>query len=332
MPLILILGVLLGSGYFLGRIFCGYACPLGAIQELMSKFRFKTKAKVDPNPVKAKLNRKRRNSFRWLIFLGYIVGTAFLGGLFAKISNPFVGFQAIKTGNFKAFLVPLIFLIVVIATSVFVYRPYCRYFCPYGAFASVINRGEKISINFGNGCKDCGLCDRACPTNSLDQNSDKSECYYCGRCLEICVINNSKADQDLLDNQKIAEINQILTVAKLYPHKIEKRQFVDSIIKLLIGTFPHSEKKTYFEELRRAISEGTNFSILHVQKVLENLRAFADEELKALDFDPYYEWIKRNSELWKNQYTNSSQLISIEDKIFYGKSLKTKKDKGETVL
>ena len=185
-PTLIILGLLLLSGYFLGRIFCGYACPLGAIQELMSKLRFKTKASLKRTPEQVKSRRKRSDLVRWIVFVIYMVGVAILGLQFAKMTNPFIGFQAIKNKNISMLIIPFILLVVTIVASIFVYRPYCRYFCPYGAVAAKINSGKKTTIQFGNSCKTCGLCERVCPTDSMDRDADKSECYYCGRCVDVC--------------------------------------------------------------------------------------------------------------------------------------------------
>jgi len=44
-PMIVILGVLVLSTFLIGRIFCGYACPMGALQELVSKLNFKSSVK-----------------------------------------------------------------------------------------------------------------------------------------------------------------------------------------------------------------------------------------------------------------------------------------------
>ena len=42
-PGLLVLSILFGTSLLVGRIFCSFACPLGAIQELLSRINFKSK-------------------------------------------------------------------------------------------------------------------------------------------------------------------------------------------------------------------------------------------------------------------------------------------------
>ena len=54
-PMIIILIILILTTIVFGRIFCGYACPVGAIQELISKINFKSSIKEQKN-VKYKID------------------------------------------------------------------------------------------------------------------------------------------------------------------------------------------------------------------------------------------------------------------------------------
>ena len=42
LPVLTILTILFSTSLLVGRIFCGFACPLGAFQELLSKINFKS--------------------------------------------------------------------------------------------------------------------------------------------------------------------------------------------------------------------------------------------------------------------------------------------------
>ena len=55
LPMIIVLILLLLTTLFFGRLFCGYACPVGALQELMSKWKFKSNLKEQKN-VRFKIN------------------------------------------------------------------------------------------------------------------------------------------------------------------------------------------------------------------------------------------------------------------------------------
>ena len=318
MPLLLILSVLLVSGYFIGRIFCGYACPLGAIQEILSRFRFKTEARKDPNPDLVKTRKRKSVMFRWFIFGCSILGISLVGVRFVQMTNPFLGFQTFHAPSFQMLLIPFVLLLTILFASIFIYRPYCRYFCPYGALASALNKGNKHTIELGPSCKDCGLCDRVCPTNSLDPDSDKSECYYCGRCIEICAANNSKRDLDLLDHQKIADITKRMISASFNPERIDKKSFTTKIIQSLIASFPVFAKWIYFEELVDVIEGNHAFSIPHVDRIIQRLREFAPDEVESLRIDSLRDWVAKNHSMWEDQYLRSTENVHISDKIFYG--------------
>jgi len=67
LPMIIMLTILLIAVLIFGRLFCGFACPLGAMQELASKINFKSKVKEQKN-VKYKFDipLKGANVIRWI--------------------------------------------------------------------------------------------------------------------------------------------------------------------------------------------------------------------------------------------------------------------------
>ncbi|NIQ06457.1 MAG: 4Fe-4S binding protein [Candidatus Korarchaeota archaeon] len=78
------------------------------------------------------------------------------------------------------FFVILSFFVV----SIFVYRPFCRLFCPYGAIASLVAKFSLFKLKKGDTCVNCGKCDAKCPTGNISQKY--GECYLCGRCFRVC--------------------------------------------------------------------------------------------------------------------------------------------------
>jgi ferredoxin-type protein NapH len=168
---ILVLLLIIVSSAFLGRIFCGYSCPIGAVQELAYKI---------PTPKIKKGNKWLFMGFRWLFLLAMIAS-----GILTGISLlSFLGVGAffslkVTSWSFYVFLSTLIL-------SVFFYRPFCRLFCPIGALMSIVAliRGNRFSRN--DKCVDCGMCEKACPTNEAGPNDKKLECYVCGKCDDAC--------------------------------------------------------------------------------------------------------------------------------------------------
>ena len=192
-PMVVILALLLLSTLIFGRIFCGYACPVGALQELISKINFKSNIKAQKNnKLHIEIPSKVANIIRWIFFGLIIILTLIWTISILQIINPFLGFSFIKNPGAVAFLMPLIMLIVVSIASIFVYRPWCRFMCPFGAIASITSRFSRCKYSRTDDCTECGLCEKICPTQEAFKESKKGECYYCGRCVEICPANAIK--------------------------------------------------------------------------------------------------------------------------------------------
>jgi polyferredoxin len=185
-PMIIILVILLLTIAVFGRVFCGFACPLGALQELASNWKFKS-SKKEQKEVKFNIDipQKLANITRWAFFGILIVLSIFFTIPLLQLINPFLGFGLISP--FASFLlIPTIFLGSVFAASLFTYRPWCRLFCPFGALGSVVGRFSKGKYERTEDCTDCGICEDICPTHQAAEGHNKSECYYCNRCVESC--------------------------------------------------------------------------------------------------------------------------------------------------
>ena len=192
-PMIIILGILLFSTLIFGRIFCGFACPVGALQELASRVRFTSKVKGEN---KTKLNpptsQKVPTIIRWISFILFAILTIGVSVPILQILNPFIGFNIIGLSLVFLGLIPLFSLLIIFFLSFFVYRPWCRYICPFGALASLTSRFSRYKLTRTDACTQCGLCEKVCPTNEAKEQSNKAECYYCQRCMEICPQNAIK--------------------------------------------------------------------------------------------------------------------------------------------
>lgn len=79
-------------------------------------------------------------------------------------------------------------LVVTIILSIIIYRPFCKYICPLGAFYSVFNKVSffKYCVNKEK-CVGCGKCAKVCRMQ-VDPvvNANSLECIRCGRCKQAC--------------------------------------------------------------------------------------------------------------------------------------------------
>jgi NosR/NirI family nitrous oxide reductase transcriptional regulator len=116
----------------IGRFYCGWLCPFGALTEML--YRLFPSLKVD---VPARTDRWLR-LFKYLVLLAILLAALVLGqrrdiGWFLDIVEPFgTAFQL--AGTRVAWFVVTVYL----AGSILISRVYCRYFCPLGAFLAMV--------------------------------------------------------------------------------------------------------------------------------------------------------------------------------------------------
>ncbi len=143
---------LLFALYF-GRVFCASVCPLGAAQEACAVYPVQV-----PKPVDAALGMLAY-AYLGLAVMGIVMDCGFLICRY----DPFVGFFR-QGGSFNMLLLGGIMLTV----GIFIARPYCRYFCPYGVllrWVSIFSR-RHATITPAE-CVQCRLCEEACPYNAI---------------------------------------------------------------------------------------------------------------------------------------------------------------------
>jgi polyferredoxin len=197
LPALTVLGVLLITSLLVGRIFCGYACPIGVLQELISFINFKSDIKAQEAAkyrveISSNIATKVRWGFFGILFLCAIVWSI----VFLPEINPLSGFEEFRTFFAFTITIPFVGLIVVGITSVFLYRPWCRFLCPFGAVSCFCSNFAPTMYIRTENCTDCGLCEKICPTQEAFSESKKGECYYCNRCIEICPYDAIKLNLD----------------------------------------------------------------------------------------------------------------------------------------
>ncbi len=74
-------------------------------------------------------------------------------------------------------------LALVLISSVFVTRFYCRYLCPLGAALGVLSLASPLRIRRVPQCRYCVACEQACPTGAIKGHKiDFKECVRCDLC------------------------------------------------------------------------------------------------------------------------------------------------------
>jgi Polyferredoxin len=177
-----ILGIAVFLSFFLGRFYCGWLCPLGAIQELIHP-GIKIRMPDAPDAV--------------LKYLKYLILVIFLYLAWRSGDNLWSQYEPLKAFvHFKGSALALFLLVVFLALSVLIERPFCRYICPLGAILSLTSRLAVFRMRADAGvCMVCGKCSGGdCPMNAIETFNaitdvpkiNNAECIYCLRCQKFC--------------------------------------------------------------------------------------------------------------------------------------------------
>ncbi|MDR2506041.1 MAG: 4Fe-4S binding protein [Oscillospiraceae bacterium] len=194
-----IAGLLIFFGVTLGRLICGFLCLFGFIQDLLYKI---------PSP-KLKIPRKVDKPLRSLkygfLLVAVIALPILLGNQFG-IAPPYFCQWICPVGTLEGGI-PLVLkneslrsmlgflfnwkmsiLVIVIAASVFIYRPFCKYICPLGAIYSLFNKFSFYRMDVDKTkCSGCKLCEKKCKMNvEITKNINAPECIRCGDCKGVC--------------------------------------------------------------------------------------------------------------------------------------------------
>lgn len=194
-----VLGTLMLFGIVLGRLVCGFLCPFGLVQDLLHKLP------VPKVQVPQRVDRPARYLKYGILAFFVILLPAFAvtrlgvnppyfckyicpagtlgGGLPHMIANP-------KLRGLAGFLFDwkVLVLVLILAASLVIHRPFCRYLCPLGAFYALFNRFSFYQMHVDpSKCTGCGACERACPMAvEVTKNINSPECIRCSACKAVC--------------------------------------------------------------------------------------------------------------------------------------------------
>lgn len=167
------------------KLICGWACPFGALEELIYSLPIFKKIK------KRKLPFALTNSIRaglfvvMLLFLFGIVGGR-KGMVIYHYLNPFNLFNL----DFETLSI-LLTVIVALLASFVVYRPFCQFICPFGFLSWIAERFSLVRVRIDKEtCTQCGACIQACPLTAAKGivygKTFSADCFSCARCLNVC--------------------------------------------------------------------------------------------------------------------------------------------------
>ncbi|MGC9344112.1 MAG: 4Fe-4S binding protein, partial [Bacteroidales bacterium] len=197
-----------------GRVYCSTICPLGVLQDFISRFSLRFKRK------KRYKFKKPHNILRNSILILTILSALFLTIFFVNILDPYSSFGKIANQlfrplgvwinngiasvlenmniyylyrmdlnpvHFSSFAIALVILVVLFIMAGKYGRLYCNTICPVGTLLGWLSKFSLFKVRLNkSACTQCGKCSFACKSECIsvkDMEVDHSRCVACFNCL-----------------------------------------------------------------------------------------------------------------------------------------------------
>nr|MBN2276632.1 4Fe-4S binding protein [candidate division Zixibacteria bacterium] len=188
-PRMIALTIFLILVFLANKYICSWGCQFGVLQDLVFRIN---RSKKDRRGI----FRQYKPSFAVLntiriIFFAVFTVVAFLWGYdIISLVDPFRIFHPVVlavTGG--------LFIAAILIAALFIYRPWCSLFCPFGLTGWLVEKISlfKIRVDYDS-CIACEACSRACPSTVMEAILKREkvipDCFACGTCIETCPTNS----------------------------------------------------------------------------------------------------------------------------------------------
>lgn len=189
-PRMIALSIFLAIVFLANKYICAWGCQAGTLQDLIFRINQTDKQK-------AVIGRQIKppfvltNTVR-IAFLSVFTLIAFAWG--ADIIDPIDPFKIYKPAYLG--IIGVSFIGILLLASLFIYRPWCHLFCPFGLVGWLVEKISlvKISVSYDT-CVACQKCANSCPSTVMGAilRRDKKaipDCFSCYTCREVCPTNS----------------------------------------------------------------------------------------------------------------------------------------------
>lgn len=185
-PRMIALFTFLAIVFLANKYICAWGCQAGALQDLIFRINQTDRHKAIIGK-RIKLPFIVTNTIRIAFFCIFTL-TAFLWGF--DIIEPVDPFRIYNPAHLG--IIGGIFIFILLLAGLFIYRPWCHLFCPFGLTGWIVEKASliRISVNYET-CIACRKCANACPSTVMGAilRRDKKtipDCFACYTCREVC--------------------------------------------------------------------------------------------------------------------------------------------------
>ncbi len=196
---------------YVGRVWCGYACPQSVWTwlfmwcEKVTEGDRQQRIRLDNSPAHlGKYLRKTLKHGLWLL-IGFVTAMTFVG-YFSPIRELFSAFFSGQASGW-AYAWVAFFTLATYANAGWLREQVCIYMCPYARFQSVMFDKDTLTVAYNpqrgeprgarkkgvephaaglGDCVDCTLCVQVCPTGIDIRQGLQLECIGCAACIDAC--------------------------------------------------------------------------------------------------------------------------------------------------
>lgn len=185
-PRMIALTVFLVLVFLVNKYICAWGCQVGTLQDLIFHINRTDKLKAVVGR-QIKLPFVLTNTIR-IAFLGLFTVVAFVWGL--DLIEPVDPFKIFNPGHLA--LAGGIFIGALLVAALFVYRPWCHLFCPFGLAGWLVEKVSRVRVSVDyETCIACQKCAAACPSTVMGAILRRDmktipDCFACYTCRDVC--------------------------------------------------------------------------------------------------------------------------------------------------
>ena len=174
LPLLLMVVFTVVTTLVWGRVFCGFLCPFGALQDFLDRI-VPRRWQRTPSKRAHEAGLKAKYGVLAIIVIPALAGSQ------ASLYQYFEPFGTVFSLSSSVLLWTIAGAVIV--ASAIVPRFYCRYACPLGAALAIGSLISLRRIRRVEHCDYCKVCEQRCPTGAIEGSEiDFKECVRCNVC------------------------------------------------------------------------------------------------------------------------------------------------------